>query len=222
MPTRSFFRQRLSRQVDLRSQQLRARRPEPQARSQRQVAPRHAAAGQSLVEFTLTLPLFVLLTLGLLDGVRVIFYYSQIQEAARQGARWGAVQVGRSIAGSGSPTVGGDFSIPGNEPGTYYNCTPATCPSNSYPITSTTIATGTLTPTIVGATMRAATAVNLQQAKLTIATAITQTTEISPTSIYFTNLPITVTVEYPFKPILGMVFGGVTIPLKGTSAMLHE
>src|SRR2546423_12065761 len=47
VPTRPFFRQGLSRQVDLRAQQLRARPRPPQVRAQPQVAPRHAAAGPS-------------------------------------------------------------------------------------------------------------------------------------------------------------------------------
>jgi Flp pilus assembly protein TadG len=179
-------------------------------------------AGQSLVEFALAVPLFIFLTLGLLDGVRVIFYYTQIQEAARQGARWGAVQVARSIDSTSARTVGGDFATLGNEPGTYIYCAPSSCPSGTYPITATTIATGAVTPTIVGATLRATTAVNLAQATITIATPITQPVELTPTSTYFTNEPITVTVAYPFKPVLGMVFGGVSIPLKGTSVMLHE
>jgi hypothetical protein len=37
-----------------------------------------------------------------------------------------------------------------------------------------------------------------------------------------TNERVTVTVQYPFKPILGMVFGGATIRLQGSSSMLHE
>ena len=169
--------------------------------------------GQTLVEFALTLMIFMLLTLGLLDGLRVIFYYSQIQEAAREGSRWASVDVARTIAGPSSPTVGGDFSLSGNAPGTY---------SGTALMSSRWTDSSNITPTIVGATLQAANAVDLRQVTITIETPITKTTEISPTTTFFTNLPITVTVSYPFKPILGIVFGGVQIPLKGTSVMLHE
>jgi Flp pilus assembly protein TadG len=183
--------------------------------------------GQTLVEFALVLSVFMLMVVGLLDGLRVAFYYNQVQEAARAGSRWGAVEVTRD-----GPSTWGDFTTTGNAPGTYYNCTPATCPNNSYPITSTTIATGALTPTIVGAVARNLVAANLRQATVSISTTIPisistgstlqPTEEITPTNPLITNRPVTVTVEYPFKPILGMVFGGVTINLKGSSTTLHE
>ena len=179
--------------------------------------------GQTLVEFALVLSVFMLMVVGLLDGLRVAFYYNQVQEAARAGSRWGAVEVTRD-----GPSMWGDFTTTGNAPGTYYNCTPATCPSNSYPITSTTIATGALTPTIVGAVARNLVAANLRQATVSISTTIPiytgiqPTEEITQTSPLITNKPVTVTVEYPFKPILGIIFGGVTINLKGSSTTLHE
>jgi hypothetical protein len=89
----------------------------------------------------------------------------------------------------------------------------------SRPIT----ATPAITNSIVGAATLATTAVNLSQATVTISTTIPPTaTEPLQTSNLLTNVPVTVTVQYPFKPILGMVFGGVTINLKGTSVMLHE
>jgi Flp pilus assembly protein TadG len=179
--------------------------------------------GQTLVEFALVLSVFMLIVVGLLDGLRVGFYYNQVQEAARAGSRWGAVEVTRD-----GPSTWGDFTTTGNAPGTYYNCTPATCPNNSYPITSTTIATGALTPTIVGAVARNMVAANLSNAIVSISTTIPintglqPTEEITQTNPLITNWPVTVTVQYPFKPILGMVFGGVTINLKGSSTTLHE
>ena len=179
--------------------------------------------GQTLVEFALVLSVFMLMVVGLLDGLRVAFYYNQVQEAARAGSRWGAVEVTRD-----GPSTWGDFTTTGNAPGTYYNCTPATCPSDSYPITSTTIATGALTPTIVGAVARNMVAANLSKATVWINTTIPTgsllqpTEEITQTNPLITNRPVTVTVQYPFKPILGMVFGGVTINLKGSSTTLHE
>ena len=47
--------------------------------------------GQSLVEFAITLPLLLLLVMGVFDFGRGIYYYSAIQNAAHEGARYGAV-----------------------------------------------------------------------------------------------------------------------------------
>lgn len=46
--------------------------------------------GQSLVEFALTLPLLMLILLGVLDLGRLFFAYIAINNAAREGARYGA------------------------------------------------------------------------------------------------------------------------------------
>jgi hypothetical protein len=65
--------------------------------------------------------------------------------------------------------------------------------------------------------------VALLPSTISISTTIPATaTEVTPTDALLTNQRVTVNVQYPFKPILGMVFGGVTIPLQGTSSMLHE
>ena len=47
--------------------------------------------GQSLIEFALILPLFLFVTMGIFDLGRTIYYYSTIYNAAREGARYGAV-----------------------------------------------------------------------------------------------------------------------------------
>ncbi|MFN2237366.1 MAG: TadE family protein [Anaerolineales bacterium] len=48
-------------------------------------------AGQSLAEFAITLPLLLLLVMGVFDFGRGIYYYSAIQNAAHEAARYGAV-----------------------------------------------------------------------------------------------------------------------------------
>jgi hypothetical protein len=187
---------------------------------------RRAPRGRTLVEFALVLTVFMVVTVGLIDGLRVIFYYSQVQEAAREGARWGSVQVARAVNGDPAQIPWGTFAFRGNTPGTY--CEPTPCASGSGPFYSLTsyrtiTATPAVTASIVGAASLASTAEDLKQATITISTTIPQTaTEPIQTSNLLTNAPVTVTVQYPFKPILGMVFGGVTIKLKGTSVMLHE
>jgi len=49
-------------------------------------------AGQSLVEFALLLPILVLFLMVIFDLGRAAYYYSAINNAAREGARYGAVR----------------------------------------------------------------------------------------------------------------------------------
>lgn len=48
--------------------------------------------GQSLVEFALVLPVFLLLIFGLIDLGRAVYVSNSLAEAARDGARYGSVQ----------------------------------------------------------------------------------------------------------------------------------
>lgn len=120
-----------------------------------------------------------------------------------------------------APYPWGTFQNQGNATGRYCD----TGPSCTYGLTAsrTLGATSPTTLTIVGAATLATTAVNLTQATITISTSIPPTaTEVLQTNDLLTNLPVMVTVSYPFKPILGLVFGGMTITLQGTSTMMHE
>ena len=49
------------------------------------------SSGQSLLEFAIILPILLLLVMGVFDLGGGIYYYSAIQNAAREGARYGAV-----------------------------------------------------------------------------------------------------------------------------------
>lgn len=49
--------------------------------------PRRRSAGQSLVEFALVLPLFLVLVMGIADLGLAVFAYNSITNAAREGAR---------------------------------------------------------------------------------------------------------------------------------------
>ncbi len=51
----------------------------------------HHPHGQSLVEFALILPILVLLAMGIFDLGRAVYYYSALQNAVREGARYGIV-----------------------------------------------------------------------------------------------------------------------------------
>ncbi len=50
------------------------------------------ARGQSLVEFSLILPLFLLAFFGLIDGARLVYFNSTLSQAVREAARTGAVE----------------------------------------------------------------------------------------------------------------------------------
>jgi Flp pilus assembly protein TadG len=51
---------------------------------------RERSRGQTLVEFALVLPVFLLLTLGVVDGARIFSAYIAITNAAREGALYAA------------------------------------------------------------------------------------------------------------------------------------
>ena len=55
-------------------------------------AQRRRSRGQALAEFALAIPLFVLLLFGLIDIGRLVYVNNAISQAAREGARYGAVQ----------------------------------------------------------------------------------------------------------------------------------
>ena len=48
--------------------------------------------GQELMEFAMTLPILALLVFGIFDLGRVVYFYSAMQNSAREGARFGIVK----------------------------------------------------------------------------------------------------------------------------------
>jgi TadE-like protein len=52
---------------------------------------RRAGPGQSLVEFALVFPIFLLLLFGLIDIGRFVYTANALNQAAREGARYGSV-----------------------------------------------------------------------------------------------------------------------------------
>jgi Flp pilus assembly protein TadG len=47
--------------------------------------------GQSILEFAITIPLLLLMLVGIFDLGRATFYYSSITNSAREGARYGII-----------------------------------------------------------------------------------------------------------------------------------
>lgn len=66
------------------------RAPIPEAQSLDGAGPRSRSRGQTLVEFALILPVFLLLTLGVVDGARLFTAYIAITNGAREGALYAA------------------------------------------------------------------------------------------------------------------------------------
>ncbi len=61
--------------------------------------------GQSLVEFALVFPIFIVMLFGLIDGARFVYSDSVLSQAAREGARLAAVEagwIGKTSTGCGS------------------------------------------------------------------------------------------------------------------------
>lgn len=52
----------------------------------------HRHRGQSLVEFAVVIPLFLLLVFALIDIGRLVYINNALSEGAREAARWGSVQ----------------------------------------------------------------------------------------------------------------------------------
>jgi Flp pilus assembly protein TadG len=59
------------------------------------ISRRRRSGGQALAEFALAVPIFIVLVFGLIDIGRLVYVNNAISQAAREGARYGAVQ-GRS------------------------------------------------------------------------------------------------------------------------------
>jgi hypothetical protein len=57
-----------------------------------QATKQDAERGQALIEFALTVPIFLMLVFGIIDLARLIFAYTQVIDAARQGVRYGIVE----------------------------------------------------------------------------------------------------------------------------------
>ena len=55
---------------------------------------RRRRSGQSLVEFAIAFPIFMLILFGLIDGGRLVYTDATLSQAAREGARVGAVEAG--------------------------------------------------------------------------------------------------------------------------------
>lgn len=90
------------------------------------VRSRQRRKGQALVEFALVLPVFVLILFGVIDLGRFVYTDSTLSQAAREGARVGAVEAGWvGIPLSTPGCVASDSDIDSGNPGAHA-CPPDT------------------------------------------------------------------------------------------------
>jgi hypothetical protein len=153
-----------------------------------------AKRGQTLVEFALTVPILLVLTIGLFDIGQAVYYYNALADCAREGARFGIVLSDRYWE---TGVYGHDpWQEPGNVPFVTYT-------ANSY-LGSTTI---------VG--RAAAQGITLDKSQMTVYI------EARPTQEGM-HLPLRVEVRYPYRPLFFHLFGGATITLRGASEMIMQ
>ncbi|MHB1417294.1 MAG: TadE family protein [Chloroflexota bacterium] len=144
------------------------------------------------MEFALVLPVFLLLTVVVIDLGRGIYYYNTLSNCAREGARFGVVL---TDAAWGDP----EYTSPGNTPGTYASAAPYAG-----------------TDTIVGVVAKRLGSLNAAQTKV-----IVDMTPYAPPFTFDAHmrLPLTVKLEYPYTPLFAEILGGGTITLHASAMM---
>jgi hypothetical protein len=73
-------------------------------RASRLRAPRPRPVGQTLVEFALVLPIFLVMLFGVIDGGRIVYMNTILSQAAREAARVGAVEASHIGTASSDPS----------------------------------------------------------------------------------------------------------------------
>jgi hypothetical protein len=196
--------------------------------------------GQAMIEFSLILLVFLMLTVGLIDAGRSIFLYNEIASIARFGARWGSVVGGTCNAPLGLSnsdwcnqlgTHSGNFwSQAGNVP---IQSMGTPCPSytagNTDYYTASSYSSSTTT-TIVGAVANRfdsdansssffhqlfGPGVDLSQLHVCVATTNATTTPPEPGDT------VTISVAYPFTPA-GKLLGTGSVNITATAQYVIE
>ncbi len=75
-------------------------------RIRRWLSDRGRSRGQALVEFSLVAPMLFVLTLGIIEAGRFVFFYEVMNNATREGARYAIVHGSDAACPSGPPPAG--------------------------------------------------------------------------------------------------------------------
>lgn len=110
--------------------------------------PKHR--GQAFVELALILPVFLLIVMGVLDLGRVFYTYEAIANAAREGARYCALN---AHVANGNPSTGTTSRVTGELSGTGISATVAS------PVCDTTVVAGNQVTVTVNTTYTPVTSV---------------------------------------------------------------
>lgn len=155
--------------------------------------------GQSLVELAIILPVFLAMTVGLIDAGRAFYQYNTAAHASREAARFGAVSGGSQNPGFiwGNSSTG---AYNGNWPNTYSQAT-------GHPVSQYVG-----TQTIVGTVSRFVPGFNLQDLSVVVAAS----------NGTIQNQPIRVQIDYAFRPASLILIGGRTITMTASSEMIIE
>ncbi len=182
-----------------------------------------AQRGQGLVEMALILPVFLLVLIGIFDAGRAVYANSALSQAAREGARLGAVEV---------PWVGLAPTTPGcyDEPAKIPPGTPGAwvCPAGASSLKAHVVAAVNR----MAASLGPISAVHISCNDGTSSDPVPagdwdETTggngcrDVSGNAIGSTGDIVSVRVEFtyqPITPIIGSVIG--SLPLSGTGSMV--
>lgn len=151
-------------------------------------------SGAGLVEMAIVLPLFLLLTAGLVDAARAILLYNSVSAAAREGVRLGIVL---------SDPAWGDATASNfcNRAGTYTPEQVQVCTSEAYH------------KTIVHRIMENTASLDPSRTSVVIKHGVLQS-----------GWPIAfeITVSHEYDPIISAAFGWASFTVSGTSQMVVE
>ncbi len=179
--------------------------------------------GQSLVEFALVLPIFLLAFFAILDGARLVFAYNRLSEAAREGARVAAVEA-PAMGSSDAACVTSATLITDANPGA------RVCPANAAALKADVVAAvdrssaglGPVSDVYLACNAGAAAGDPAPTGEWTEATVdhpqCTAGTGVSPNaSGQLTSVRVVYTFT-PVTPIVGQIIG--SLPISGAATMV--
>ena len=175
----------------------------------RRTSRRSRSRGQGLVEFALVLPVFMVILIGMVDLGRAIWANNSVANAAREAARFAAVN-GGSCKDLTSTACGTTSYCPVGPKGPL-TAVPAASTSCPYPSPSKTAIRNTATGFLVGGGATSTVTV-------CYGTSCSGDTDSQSTNVRGT--PVTVVVSTPVPMVLGSFLGFSTMTVTGTSTML--
>ena len=153
--------------------------------------------GQSLVEFSLILPVFLLIMLALFDTGKGVYSYNTISQAAREGARLAAVEVSW-IAKTGA------------------NCTAPVCPATTAALRSDVVVAVNRMTVGVGPIPSTSVFIHCHAPGTSTPASLASWNDCASANT-FTNV-VTVRVDLTYQPIIGAFFRWATAGTMALSA----